>query len=83
MTSAAAVARDGRQAGGAKRVRRLRRPRYVYGTTWLTWAEQSGTPTHSGSQTVWPAAPESEARQLLDAWVEGGERGWEGLELFA
>ncbi|MEK9522313.1 hypothetical protein MIU24_23430 [Streptomyces venezuelae] len=45
--------------------------------------DASGTPTHSGSQTVWPAAPESEARQLLDAWVEGGERGWEGLELFA
>ncbi|MFC9794451.1 tetratricopeptide repeat protein [Streptomyces sp. NPDC127584] len=45
--------------------------------------DASGTPTHSGSQTVWLAAPESEARRLLDAWVEGGERSWEGLELFA
>ncbi|WP_440558143.1 tetratricopeptide repeat protein [Streptomyces sp. SCPE 10] len=44
--------------------------------------DETSVPTHSGSQTVWLAAPEAEARQLLDAWAAGGERGWEGLELF-
>ncbi|WP_257585596.1 MULTISPECIES: hypothetical protein [unclassified Streptomyces] len=44
--------------------------------------DETGVRTHSGSQTVWLAAPEAEARELLDAWAAGGERGWEGLELF-
>ncbi|MFE3638452.1 tetratricopeptide repeat protein [Streptomyces sp. NPDC059168] len=44
--------------------------------------DEGGVPTHGGSQTVWLAAPETEARQLLDAWAAGGERGWNGLEHF-
>ncbi|GHF00083.1 hypothetical protein GCM10014715_65370 [Streptomyces spiralis] len=43
--------------------------------------DESGVRAHGGSQTVWLAAPETEARQLLDAWAAGGERSWSGLEL--
>lgn len=38
-------------------------------------------PTRGGSQAVWLAALEAEARQLLDAWATEGERSWNGLEL--
>ncbi|POX50520.1 hypothetical protein [Streptomyces sp. Ru72] len=47
----------------------------------VDWDEAS-VPTHGGSQTVWLAAPETEARQLLDEWATGGARSWNGLELF-
>ncbi|MEU5917159.1 tetratricopeptide repeat protein [Streptomyces sp. NPDC047141] len=43
--------------------------------------DEAGASTHGGSQTVGLAAPEDEARQLLDAWAADGERGWSGLEL--
>lgn len=46
----------------------------------VDWGE-AGAAAHGGSQTVWLAAPEREARQLLDAWAAGGQRGWSGLEL--
>ncbi|MGW3154175.1 tetratricopeptide repeat protein [Streptomyces sp. NPDC001089] len=43
--------------------------------------DEANVPTHGGSQSVWLAAPETEARQLLDAWATGDGRGWNGLEL--
>ncbi|MER7174903.1 tetratricopeptide repeat protein [Streptomyces mesophilus] len=37
--------------------------------------------THGGTQKVWLAAPEPEARELLDAWAAAaGERAWSELE---
>ncbi|MFI7338723.1 tetratricopeptide repeat protein [Streptomyces sp. NPDC050085] len=45
----------------------------------VDWGEVS-TPTHGGSQQIWLAAPEQQARQLLDAWAADGGRTWSGLE---
>ncbi|SDL09172.1 tetratricopeptide repeat protein [Streptomyces indicus] len=46
--------------------------------------EEKGTPAHAGTQKVWLAAPEAEARALLDAWAAEGaaqdRRTWSGLE---
>ncbi|WP_199549906.1 tetratricopeptide repeat protein [Streptomyces sp. N35] len=40
-----------------------------------------GTSAHAGTQKVWLAAPEEEARKLLDAWAaQAGERAWSELE---
>ncbi|MEU5436067.1 tetratricopeptide repeat protein [Streptomyces sp. NPDC020719] len=46
----------------------------------VDWDEASA-PAHGGSQKVWLAAPQDEARQLLDAWATAEGRTWSGLEL--
>ncbi|MFC0842620.1 tetratricopeptide repeat protein [Streptomyces noboritoensis] len=46
----------------------------------VDWDEAS-TPTHGGSQKVWLAAPQAEARLLLDTWAMAEGRSWSGLEV--
>ncbi|MBC9716600.1 tetratricopeptide repeat protein [Streptomyces sp. TRM66268-LWL] len=44
--------------------------------------DEQAAPTRAGTQKVWLAAPEAEARELLDDWAaqdEGG-RSWSGLQ---
>lgn len=42
--------------------------------------DTSSTPTHGGSQKVWLAAPEAEARHLLEEWAAAAGRTWGGLQ---
>ncbi|WP_329395110.1 tetratricopeptide repeat protein [Streptomyces melanogenes] len=42
--------------------------------------DEAAAPAHGGSQKVWLAAPQAEARQLLDTWAMAEGRTWSGLE---